>query len=62
MTNPATWRFMGSYKWGYKSKILGYKYSYLTYSPTYNTTTHEPPSTVMRSRNADAEASKETGA
>ena len=53
---------MGSYKWGYKSKILGYKYSYLTYSPTYNTTTHEPPSTVMRSRNADAEASKETGA
>ena len=27
---------MGSYKWGYKSPNLGYKYSYPTYSPTYN--------------------------
>ena len=27
---------MGSYKWGYKSPNMGYKYSYPTYSPTYN--------------------------
>ena len=27
---------MGSYKWGYKSPIMGYKYSYPTYDPTYN--------------------------
>ena len=31
-----TWRFMGSYKWGYKSPNMGYKYSYPTYNPTYN--------------------------
>ena len=33
-----TWRFMGSYKWGYKSPNLGYKYCYPTYNynPTYN--------------------------
>ena len=27
---------MGSYKWGYKSRNMGYKYSYPTYRPTYN--------------------------
>ena len=31
-----TWRFMGSYKWGYKSPNMGYKYSYPTYNPTYS--------------------------
>ena len=27
---------MGSYKRGYKPPNKGYKYSYLTYNPTYN--------------------------
>ena len=27
---------MGSYKWGYESPNMGNKYSYPTYSPTYN--------------------------
>ena len=36
---------MGSYKWGYKSPNMVYKYSYPTYSTTYNLTNHEPPST-----------------
>ena len=27
---------MGSYKRGYKSPNMGYKYSYLTYNPTHN--------------------------
>ena len=31
-----TCRFMGSYKWSYKSLDLGYAYSYPTYNPTYN--------------------------
>ena len=31
-----TWRFMDSYKSGYKSPIMGYNYSYPTYNPTYN--------------------------
>ena len=31
-----TWRFMGSYKYSYKSPNVGYNYSYLTYNPTYN--------------------------
>ena len=26
---------MGSYKWGYKSRNMGYNYSYPTYNPTY---------------------------
>ena len=26
---------MGSYKWGYKSSNMGYKYSYPTCNPTY---------------------------
>ena len=39
-----TWRFMGSYEWGYKSPNMGYKYSDPTYNPTV--TTHEPPSRV----------------
>ena len=39
-----TWRFMGGYKYGYKSPNMGYNYSYLTYNPTYIITTHEPPS------------------
>ena len=30
-----TWRFMGTYKWGYKSPNMGHKYSYPTYNPTY---------------------------
>ena len=33
--NP-TWRFMGSYKYGYKSPNRAYNYSYPTYNPTYN--------------------------
>ena len=33
--NP-TWRFMGGYKWGYKSLNMGCKYSYPTYNPTYD--------------------------
>ena len=33
--NP-TWRFMGSYTWGYKSLNLGYNYGYPSYNPTYN--------------------------
>ena len=33
---------MGSYKWGYKSSNMGYKYSYPNYNPFI--TTHEPPS------------------
>ena len=32
----ATWRFMGSYKWGYKSPNIGYNQSYPTYNPTNN--------------------------
>ena len=31
-----TWRFMGSYKYGYKPPNMSYNYSYLTYNPTYN--------------------------
>ena len=31
-----TWRFMVSYKRSYKSPNIGYKYSYPTYNPTYN--------------------------
>ena len=30
------WRFMGSYKWSYKSLNIGYSHSYPTYNPTYN--------------------------
>ena len=33
-THPS--RFMGSYKWGYKSPNMGYKYIYPTYNPYYN--------------------------
>ena len=29
--DPYTWRFMGSYMWGYKSPNMGYNYSYPTY-------------------------------
>ena len=32
----STWRFSGSYKWGYKPPNMGYNYSYLTYNSTYN--------------------------
>ena len=31
-----TWRFRGSYKWGYKSPSMGFKYSSPAYNPTYN--------------------------
>ena len=31
-----TWKFMGSYKWGYKYPNMGYNYSYPTSNPTYN--------------------------
>ena len=36
------WKFMGSYKWGYKSPNVGYNYSPLLITPLL--TTHEPPS------------------
>ena len=32
----STWRFMGSYKWSYKSPNMGYNYSFRTYNPTYS--------------------------
>ena len=32
----AAWRFMGSYKWGYKSPNMDYNYDYPTYNPAYN--------------------------
>ena len=32
----STLRFMGSYKWRYKSPNIGYTYNYPTYNPTYN--------------------------
>ena len=31
-----TWRFMGSYKWGYKSLYIGYNHSSPTYDHTYS--------------------------
>ena len=31
-----TWRFMDSYKLGYKSPNMGYRYSYPTYNLTYS--------------------------
>ena len=31
-----TWRFRGSYKWGYKSPNMACKFRYPTYNPTYN--------------------------
>ena len=31
-----TWRFMGSYKWSYKSPNTRYNYSCRAYNPTYN--------------------------
>ena len=31
--NGLTWRFMGGYKWSYKSPNMGFKYSYPTYNP-----------------------------
>ena len=34
LLNP-TWRFMGSYKWGYKPLNMGYNYSYSAYNATY---------------------------
>ena len=33
LADSPAWRFMGSYKWGYKSPNV---YSYPTYNPTYN--------------------------
>ena len=42
-THNTTWRFMGSYKWGYTSLNMGYNYSYPTYITPF-VTTHEPPS------------------
>ena len=35
-SSPIAWRFMGSYKWGYKSLNMGYNCSYPPYNPTYN--------------------------
>ena len=32
----STWRFMGSYKWSYKSPDISYNYSYPAYDLTYN--------------------------
>ena len=34
--NSLTWRFMRSYKWGYRAPNMSYKYSYPTYNPNYN--------------------------
>ena len=31
-----SWRFMGSSKWSYKSRDMGYNYGYPTYNPTYD--------------------------
>ena len=31
-----TGRFIGSSKWSYRSPNMRYKYTYLTYDPTYN--------------------------
>ena len=31
---PGTWRFMGSYKWGYKSPNIGFNHSCPFYKPT----------------------------
>ena len=31
-----TWRFVGSFKWGYKSPTMGYNYGCPTYNRTYN--------------------------
>ena len=42
-----TWRFMGSYKRGYKSPNIGYRYSYPTYNPIHSYPCNEPPSTVV---------------
>ena len=43
-----TWRFMGSYKWGYQSPNMDYRCGYPTYyNPTYKTT-HEPPVSAGR--------------
>ena len=42
----ATWRFMGSYTWGYKSLI--WVISIVTLLITLLITTHEPPSRVRR--------------
>ena len=39
---PSTWRFIGSYTWGYKSPNMGYKYSYPTNNPTYHYPYPEP--------------------
>ena len=36
VSQDLTWRFMGSYKWAYKSPNMGYQYSYSAYIPTYN--------------------------
>ena len=36
METLGTWRFMGSYIWGYKSLNMGYKYGYPTYNPIHN--------------------------
>ena len=40
---------MGSYKWGYKSPNIRYKYSYPTVVVLLNlhVTTHEPPSSLI---------------
>ena len=41
----STWRFMGSYKWSYKSPNMGYCIVTLLISP--HITTHEPSSRVI---------------
>ena len=34
--NGLTWRFMGSYKWSFKSPNMGYNYSYPAYKLPMN--------------------------
>ena len=36
LPDTTTWRFMGSYKWSYKSPDIGYNYSRPTCNLTYN--------------------------
>ena len=46
-----TRRFMGSYKWSYKSPNMGYKYSCPTYNPTQNKPMNLQVNPLAASRN-----------
>ena len=43
----ATWRFMGSFKWSYKSTNMGYNSSYPTYIPPYNFPSADPEPSAL---------------